>query len=52
MSIEEICALPVAEIAAADCALFRFGGTFPQLKAALQVVESWDSPTKHWRFYG
>ena len=40
MSIEEICALPVAEIAAADCALFLWG-TFPQLKAALQVVESW-----------
>ena len=40
MSIEEICALPVTEIAAADCALFLWG-TFPQLKAALQVIESW-----------
>ena len=40
MTTEEICALPVAEIAAADCALFLWG-TFPQLKAALRVIESW-----------
>lgn len=40
MSIEEICALPVADIAAKDCVLFLWA-TFPQLKEALQVIDAW-----------
>lgn len=40
MSIEEICALPVADIAAKDSALFLWA-TFPQIKEALRVIEAW-----------
>jgi len=40
MSIEEICALPVADIAAKDSALFMWA-TFPQLKEAFRVMEAW-----------
>lgn len=40
MSLEEICALPVADIAAKDSVLFLWA-TFPQLKEALQVVDAW-----------
>ena len=40
MSIEEICALPVAELAAKDSALFLWA-TFPQLNEAFRVMEAW-----------
>ena len=40
MSIEEICALPVADLAAKDSALFLWG-TFPQLKEAFRVIDAW-----------
>lgn len=40
MRIEEICALPVADIAAKDSALFMWA-TFPQLKEAFRVMEAW-----------
>ena len=40
MSIEELCALPVSEIAEKDCALFLWA-TFPQLKAALKLIKAW-----------
>lgn len=40
MSLEEICALPVAEIAAKDSALFLWA-TFPQLPEALRVISAW-----------
>lgn len=40
MSIEEICALPVADIAAKDSALFLWA-TFPQLKEAFRVISAW-----------
>ena len=40
MSIEEICALPVADIAAKDSALFLWA-TFPQLNEAFRVMEAW-----------
>lgn len=40
MSLPEICALPVAELADKDCALFLWA-TFPKLKEALQVIEAW-----------
>lgn len=40
MSIEEICALPVADLAAKDSALFLWA-TFPQLKESFRVIESW-----------
>lgn len=40
MSTEELCALPVASLAAEDCALFLWA-TFPQLKEALRVIDAW-----------
>lgn len=40
MSTEEICALPVADLAAKDCALFLWA-TFPQLPEALKVIKAW-----------
>ena len=39
MSIEELCALPVKEIADKDCILFLWA-TFPQLKEALQLIKA------------
>ena len=40
MSMEEICALPVADLAAKDSALFLWA-TFPQLNEAFRVIEAW-----------
>lgn len=40
MSIEEIKALPVADIAAADCVLFLWA-TFPMLPEALETIKAW-----------
>jgi len=40
MSLDEICALPVADIAAKDSALFLWA-TFPMLPEALRVIEAW-----------
>ena len=40
MSIEELCALPVAELAAPDSALFLWA-TFPQLPEALRLIRAW-----------
>lgn len=40
MSLDEICALPVAEIAAKDSALFLWA-TFPMLAEALRVIRAW-----------
>lgn len=40
MSIEELCTLPVSEIAEKDCVLFLWA-TFPQLKEAMQLIEAW-----------
>ncbi len=40
MSIEDICSLPVKEIAGKDCVLFLWA-TYPMLREALQVVEAW-----------
>ena len=40
MNIEEICALPVADIAAKDSALFLWA-TFPMLPEALRVIDAW-----------
>lgn len=40
MSIEELCTLPVSEIAEKDCVLFLWA-TFPQLKAALELIKAW-----------
>ena len=39
MSIEEICALPVSELAAKDSALFLWA-TFPQLNEAFRVIDA------------
>lgn len=40
MEIEEICSLPIKEIADKDCILFLWA-TFPKLKEALKVIEAW-----------
>ena len=40
MSIDELCALPVAQLAAPDSALFLWA-TFPQLPEALRLIEAW-----------
>ena len=40
MRLEDIKALPVADLAAEDCVLFLWA-TFPILKEALEVVEAW-----------
>ena len=40
MTTEEICNLPVADIAAEDCALFMWI-TFPNLYDAIKVMEAW-----------
>jgi N6-adenosine-specific RNA methylase IME4 len=40
MSVEEICALPIADIAAKDCVLFLWA-TFPNLPAAFDVIKAW-----------
>ena len=40
MGIEELCALPVADLAAPDSALFLWA-TFPQLPEALRLIEAW-----------
>ena len=40
MSIEELCTLPVSEIAEKDCVLFLWA-TFPQLKEAMQLIKAW-----------
>lgn len=40
MSIDEVCALPVGEIAAKDGVLFLWA-TFPLLPAAFRVIEAW-----------
>ena len=39
MSIEEICALPVADLAAKDSVLFLWA-TFPMLQEALRVISA------------
>lgn len=40
MTLAEICALPVARIAAKDAVLFIWG-TYPMLREVLQVIEAW-----------
>ena len=40
MSINDLCALPVTELAAPDCALFLWA-TFPQLPEALRLIKAW-----------
>jgi len=40
MNIEDICALPIQDIADKNCILFLWG-TWPKLKEALQVIDAW-----------
>lgn len=40
MRIEDICNLPVQDLAADNCVLFLWA-TYPKLKEALQVIEAW-----------
>lgn len=40
MKLSDICALPVADIAADDCTLFLWA-TYPMLPEALKVIEAW-----------
>ena len=43
MSIDELCALPVADLAAPDSTLFMWA-TFPQLPEALRLIQAWGFP--------
>lgn len=45
MSFEELCALPVGDLAARDCALFMWV-TWPTLCDGIQMMESWGFPYK------
>lgn len=40
MSIDELCALPVEQLAEKDCILFLWA-TFPMLQEALQLIRAW-----------
>lgn len=40
MDLTDICALPVADLAARDCVLFLWA-TYPKLPDALQVINAW-----------
>lgn len=40
MGVDEICALPIANLAAKDCALFMWA-TYPQMHEALKVIAAW-----------
>lgn len=40
MTLDEICRLDIASLAAKDCVLFLWA-TFPKLREALQVIKSW-----------
>ena len=40
ISVDELCALPIADIAANDSVLFLWT-TFPQLSEALRVIQAW-----------
>jgi len=40
MKLTDICALPVAELADKDCALFLWA-TFPNLQEAFEVIKAW-----------
>ena len=40
MSIDELCSLPVAELADKDCTLFLWA-TFPQLPEAFRLIKAW-----------
>lgn len=40
MDIEQLCALPISEIAEQDSVLFLWA-TFPQLPQALQLIKAW-----------
>lgn len=40
MSIDELCALPVSELADKDCVLFLWT-TFPMLSEALRLIKAW-----------
>ena len=41
MTVEELSALPVGDLAAKDCVLFCWA-TMPRLREALQVIEAWE----------
>ena len=40
MSIDELCALPIEQLADKDCILFLWA-TFPMLTEALQLIKAW-----------
>jgi N6-adenosine-specific RNA methylase IME4 len=40
LNVDEICALPIQDLAADDCVLFCWV-TFPNLKEGLRVIEAW-----------
>ena len=51
MGIDELCALPVADLAAPDSARF-FVGDFPQLPEALRLIKAWGFQYKSVAFAG
>ena len=40
MKLEELCALPIKELAAKDCILFLWA-TYPKLQEAMQLISAW-----------
>lgn len=40
MGVDEICALPIANLSAKDCTLFMWA-TYPQMQEALEVIAAW-----------
>ena len=51
MGIDQLCMLPVAELAAPDSVLFLWA-TFPQLPDALRLIQAWASSIKVLRSSG
>ena len=51
MTQEDICSLPVADIADKDAVLFLWA-TFPKLREALQTIKAWGFQYKSIAFYG
>lgn len=50
MTIDQICAMPVADLAAKDCALFLWA-VDPMLHEALKVIDAWGFKYKTVAFY-
>lgn len=49
MTLDQLCSLPVAQIAAADCALFMWG-TYPKIEDAFTLIRYWGFKYKSYAF--